>query len=86
MTPNTLQQTSRGPRGTPGVCSSNLAIIFHVHFSEAFHQQTVDEDVSATDAAQEDLVNAVVEEVDKSPWKEVVAGGLFACKFDHSFQ
>jgi hypothetical protein len=28
-----------------------------------FHQQAVDEDVSATDAAQEDQVNAVVEEV-----------------------
>jgi hypothetical protein len=27
-----------------------------------FHQQAVDEDVSATDAAQEDQVNAVVEE------------------------
>ena len=27
-----------------------------------FHQQAVDEDISATDAAQEDQVNAVVEE------------------------
>ena len=31
-----------------------------------FHQQAVDEDVSATDAAQEDEVNAVVEEGDES--------------------
>jgi hypothetical protein len=30
-----------------------------------FHQQAVDEDVSATDTAQEDQVNAVVEEGDK---------------------
>ena len=37
---------------------------FHVHFSEVFHQQAVDEDISATDAAQEDQVNAVVEEGD----------------------
>jgi hypothetical protein len=29
-----------------------------------FHQQAVDEDISATDAAQEDQVNAVVEEGD----------------------
>lgn len=27
---------------------------FHVHFSEVLHQQAMDEDVSATDAAQED--------------------------------
>ena len=45
-----------------------------VHFSEVFHQQAVDEDISATDAAQEDQVNAVVEEGDESPRKEVVAG------------
>ena len=38
------------------------------------HQQAVDEDISATDAAQEDQVNAVVEEGDESPWEEVVAG------------
>jgi hypothetical protein len=38
---------------------------FHVHFSEVFHQQAVDEDISATDAAQEDQVNAVVEEGDE---------------------
>ncbi|MDP1546827.1 MAG: hypothetical protein Q8L87_12450 [Anaerolineales bacterium] len=31
-----------------------LTCRFHVHFSEVFHQQAVDEDVSATDAAQED--------------------------------
>jgi hypothetical protein len=48
------------------------SIIFHVHFSEVFHQQAVDEDISATDAAQEDQVNAVVEEVDESPREEVV--------------
>jgi len=30
-------------------------------FSEVFHQQAVDEDISATDAAQEDQVNAVHE-------------------------
>ena len=39
-----------------------------------FHQQAVDEDISATDAAQEDQVNAVVEEGDESPREEVVAG------------
>ena len=43
-------------------------------FSEVFHQQAVDEDISATDAAQEDQVNAVVEEGDESPREEVVAG------------
>ncbi len=47
---------------------------FHVHFGEVFHQQAVDEDISATDAAQEDQVNAVVEERDESPREEVVAG------------
>jgi hypothetical protein len=31
-----------------------------------FHQQAVDEDISATDAAQEDQVNAVVEEGDRA--------------------
>jgi hypothetical protein len=31
-------------------------------FREMLHQQAVDEDISATDAAQEDQVNAVVEE------------------------
>ena len=46
---------------------------FHVHFSEVFHQQAVDEDISATDTAQEDQVNAVVEEGDESPREEVVA-------------
>jgi hypothetical protein len=45
-------------------CSIHL-FPFHVHFSEVFHQQTVDEDISATDAAQEDQVNAVVEEGDE---------------------
>ena len=39
-----------------------------------FHQQAVDEDVSATNAAQEDQVNAVVEEGDESPREEVVPG------------
>ena len=39
-----------------------------------FHQQAVDEDISATDAAQEDQVNAVVEEGDESPREEVIAG------------
>jgi hypothetical protein len=39
-----------------------------------FHQQAVDEDISATDTAQEDQVNAVVEEGDESPREEVVAG------------
>ena len=39
-----------------------------------FHQQAVDEDISATDAAQEDQVNAVVEEGDESPREKVVAG------------
>ena len=39
-----------------------------------FHQQAVDEDISATDAAQEDQVNAVVEEGNESPREEVVAG------------
>ena len=38
------------------------------------HQQTVDKDVTATDAAQEDQVNTVIEERDEFPWKEVVAG------------
>ena len=33
----------------------------------------MDEDISATDAAQEDQVNAVVEEGDESPREEVVA-------------
>jgi len=37
--------------------------LFHVHFSEVVHRQAVDEDISATDAAQEDQVNAVVEEL-----------------------
>ena len=45
-----------------------------MHFGEVFHQQAVDEDISATDAAQEDQVNAVVEEGDESPREEVVAG------------
>jgi hypothetical protein len=44
----------------------------HVHFREVFHQQPVDEDVSATDAALENQVNAVIKEGDKSPWEEVV--------------
>jgi hypothetical protein len=39
-----------------------------------FHQQAVDEDISATDAAQEDQVNAVVEEGNESPRDEVVSG------------
>jgi hypothetical protein len=30
-----------------------------------FHQQAVDEDISATDAAQEDQVNGVVEKGDE---------------------
>ena len=34
---------------------------FHVHFGEVLHQQAVDEDVAATDAAQENQVNAVFE-------------------------
>ena len=34
----------------------------------------MDEDVSATDAAQEDQVNAVVEEGDESPREEVITG------------
>jgi hypothetical protein len=42
------------------IAFSLLAFFFHVHFSEVFHQQAVDEDISATDAAQEDQVNAVV--------------------------
>jgi hypothetical protein len=33
---------------------------FQVHLSEVFHQQAVGEDISATDAAQEDQVHAVV--------------------------
>jgi hypothetical protein len=33
-----------------------------MYFSEVFHQQAVDEAISATDAAQEDQVNAVIEE------------------------
>ena len=32
-----------------------------MYFSEVFHQQEVDEDISATDAVQEDQVNAMVE-------------------------
>lgn len=46
--------------------SVNSILSFHVHF----HQQAVDEDIPATDAAQEDQVNAVVEEGD-----EVSTGG-----------
>ena len=34
----------------------------------------MDEDVSTTDAAQEDQVNAVIEEGDESPREEVVVG------------
>ncbi len=33
-----------------------------MYFSEVFYQHTIDEDISATDAAQEDQVNAMVEE------------------------
>ena len=51
-----------------------LIFLLHIHFSEVFHQQAVDEDISATDAAQEDQVNAVVEEGDELPREEVVAG------------
>jgi hypothetical protein len=40
----------------------------------------VNEDISATDAAQEDQVNAVVEEGDESPREEVVTG-----RFQHAF-
>ena len=39
-----------------------------------FHQQAVDEDIFATDAAQEDQVNAVVEKGDESPRKKVFPG------------
>ena len=38
------------------------------------HQQTMDEDISATDAAQEDQVNAVVEEGDESPREDFALG------------
>ena len=37
-----------------------------------FHQQAVDEDVPATDAAQEDEVGAIVEEGDEFPREEIV--------------
>ena len=39
-----------------------LQFVGSVHICEVFHQQAVDEDISATDAAQEDQVNTVVEE------------------------
>lgn len=59
---------------------------FHVHFSEVFHQQAVDKDASATDTAQEDQVNAVVEEGDESPREEVYTNPeLSNALSDHSF-
>ena len=45
-----------------------------IHFSKVFHQQPVDEDVSAANTAQEDDVDAVVEEWDEFPREEVIAG------------
>jgi len=47
-------------------------------FSEVFHQQAVDENISATDATQEDQVNAVVEEGDESPRSEFVKSQIKA--------
>ena len=51
-----------------GSCIRVSFSCFHVRFDEVFHQQAVDEDISATDAAQEDQVNAVVEEGDEIDW------------------
>jgi hypothetical protein len=59
---------------TPNHGNPVILLIKVKTFSEVFHQQAVDEDISATDAAQEDQVNAVVEEGDESPREEVVMG------------
>ena len=59
---------------TPNHDNPVILLIMVKMFRKVFHQQAVDEDISATDAAQEDQVNAVVEEGDESPREEVVAG------------
>ena len=51
------------------ICNHGNPLILQIMvktFSEVFHQQAVNEDISATNAAQEDQVNAVVEEGDRA--------------------